>query len=122
MKYNRLITSFLEAIKKKTVNNEPIQNFEIKDSNIHGKGVFAKKRIKPGEFINVALFKGKDDMHDTTLFGAHLNHSSKPNARTRFEGDYYRTYAVSNIDPDDEITVDYRKNRSLEQPEDDWLE
>ena len=65
MKYNRLITGFLEAIKKNK-KDEEIKNFEIKNSNIHGKGVFAKKRIKPGEFINVALFKGKSGDHDTT--------------------------------------------------------
>lgn len=120
MRYNKLITSFLEAIKKKTVDHEPIQNFEIKDSDIHGKGVFATKKIKPGHFINVALFKGESGEHDCTMFGAHINHSYKPNARTRFEGDYYRTYSIQDIEPGDEITVDYRKNKSLEQPEENW--
>lgn len=119
----KLVTNFLEAInKKKNPDNLIIKNFKIKDSGIHGKGVFATKKIKKGEHINVALYKvkGEDDWHDTTQFGAFLNHSYEPNARTRYEGNLYRTYAVSNIEPDDEITVDYTKNKDLEQPGDDW--
>jgi len=119
MRYNKLITSFLEAIKKNE-SNEEIKNFNINKSKIHGNGAFAAKRIAPGQFINVALFKGKDGEPRTTHFGAHLNHCSKPNARTRFEGDHYRTYCEKEINPGDEITVDYRKNKSLEQPGEDW--
>ncbi|MCK5603434.1 SET domain-containing protein-lysine N-methyltransferase [Candidatus Pacearchaeota archaeon] len=115
-----LVTGFLEAIKNKNGETEEIKNFEIKDSDIHGKGVFATKKMKPGEFINVALFKGKSDYHETTIFGAHINHSKEANARTRFEGDYYRTYSASDINPGDEITVDYTNNKTLEQPEEDW--
>jgi SET domain-containing protein len=119
MSSRKLITTFLEAIKK-NVDNTETKNFKVDDSKIHGKGVFAEKKIKKGDNINVALYKIKNDLFYTTQFGAHLNHSSKPNARTRFEGDYYRTYAMSDIEPDDEITVDYTKNKELEQPEDDW--
>jgi SET domain-containing protein len=118
MNGNKLVTKFLSAIKENE-DNEEIKNFEIKDSDIHGKGVFATKKISPGEFINIALFKGHNDDFSTTTFGAHLNHSYEPNARTRFEGDYYRTYSTGEINPGDEITVDYTKNKSLEQPE-DW--
>jgi len=116
---NKLVVKFLEAIKKNNDNTE-VKNFEIKDSNIHGKGVFATKKMNSGDLINVALFKGKDSGFNTTTFGAHINHSSKPNARTRFEGDYYRTYSTKEINPGDEITVDYKVNKTLEQPEDNW--
>jgi len=115
----KLITSFLEAIKKNADNVE-IKNFKIDKSNIHGKGVIATKKLKKGDFINVALFRAHDNYYDTTVFGAHLNHSYSPNARTRFEGEYYRTYAISDIEPGDEITVDYTKNKELEQPEPEW--
>jgi SET domain-containing protein len=119
MNGNKLITKFLKAIKENEDNTE-IKNFKIDNSNIHGKGVIATKKIKPGDFINIALFKGHDDDFHTTAFGAHLNHSYEPNARTRFEGDYYRTYSTSEINPGDEITVDYTKNKALEQPEKEW--
>ena len=115
----KLITTFLEAIKKNADNTE-IKNFKIGDSKIHGKGVMAGKKMKNGDYINVALYKTKNNIYDTTQFGAHLNHSYQPNARTRNEGDFYRTYAIADINPNDEITVDYTKNKELEQPGKDW--
>jgi SET domain-containing protein len=119
MTSNSLVVKFLEAIKKNNDNTE-VENFEIKDSNIHGKGIFSTKKMNIGELINVALFKDKDDFFDTTAFGAHINHSSNPNAKTRFEGNCYRTYSSTNINPGDEITVDYTINKTLEQPEENW--
>lgn len=121
MSETKLIYKFLEAInKKKGAASSEIKNFKIGDSNIHGKGTIATKKFKNGDYINVALYKVEDNIYDTTQFGAHLNHSCEPNARTRFEGDHYRTYAETDIAPDDEITVDYTKNKDLEQPEDGW--
>ena len=119
MSNNILTTSFLKAMKEGKDNKE-IKNFKIDKSNIHGKGVIATKKIKPGEYINTALYKAGDDYFDTTTFGGFLNHSYKPNARTRFEEDFYRTYSETGIEPGDEITVDYKKNKELEQPGDDW--
>jgi len=115
-----LTRKFLEAIKNKNGPTEEIKNFEIKDSDIQGKGVFATKKISSGEFINVALFKTEDDFYDTTTFGGMVNHCSKPNSRTRFEGQHYRTYAVKDINPGDEITADYTVNKTLQQPEPGW--
>jgi len=115
-----LVRKFLEAIKKKNGPIEEIDNFEIKESNIHGKGAFATKKIKPSEFINVSLFRTDGDWYDTTKFGGMINHCSKPNSRTRFEGEYYRTYAKTDINPGDEITADYTENKTLEQPDLDW--
>jgi SET domain-containing protein len=117
-----LIRKFLEAIKNKNGPIEEIDNFEIKDSDIHGKGIFATKKISPGEFINVALFKSGDNFYETTKFGDTINHYNKPNCRTRYEGKYYRTYATKEINPGDEITVDYTVNKTLEQPEPGWKE
>jgi len=93
-------------------------NFYIGESKIHGNGVISKEYFAPGAFINTAL----KDMQ-TTVFGAHLNHSDSPTARTRNEGNgLYNTYAIANIKPEDEITVDYTVNKDLEQPEDGWNE
>ena len=94
-----------------------IDNFKIGPSKIHGNGVISKEYFAPGSFINIALIDLK-----TTVFGAHLNHSDSPNARTRKEDGFFRTYAIANIKPEDEITVDYTVNKDLEQPEDGWNE
>jgi hypothetical protein len=118
---NSLIRSFKKLIEKKiSMDGALVQNFKIDDSDIHGKGVIATKEIEPGERINVALFKGKEKGYHTTRFGAHINHSSKPNARTKKEEDQYVTYSEKKINPDDEITVDYTVNPELEQPDPSW--
>lgn len=100
-------------------------NFEIGKSDIHGNGVIAKLPIKAGDFINKAIEPtarsgSSDKTHDATMFGRHLNHCGDPNAETKYEEDLFNTYALKDIKPGDEITVDYRKNKKLEQPKDGW--
>ena len=92
-----------------------ITNYEIKDSDIHGSGVFATRDFDSGEFINVAIIGNK-----TTHFGGFLNHSDSPNAVTKKGENTYQTYALTSIDSGDEITVDYTVNKDLEQPEKGW--
>jgi len=100
-------------------NDTPQDNYVISPSSIHGKGVKATKNIYKGELINKSLFQ-INDILKTTEFGAHLNHSITPNGITRKIGDCYYTFAFKDIDPGDEITVDYTVNKNLEQPKDWW--
>ena len=90
--------------------------YRIGKSSIEGNGVIATTHIKKDEFINPAFLPGMR----ITEFGAHLNHSYKPNAITRKIEDYRLTYSLFNIDPGEEITVDYTVNKDLEQPQKDW--
>lgn len=113
----RMLNKYLDYVQEQLENN-----FRVGPSRIHGKGVIATSRINKGQFINTALVP--DDLtHKTTYFGRYLNHSSSPNAETRLEkDDVYRTYAQVDIEPETEITVDYRKNKELEQPQPGWEE
>jgi SET domain-containing protein len=95
------------------------ENVAARESEIHGKGVFALKRIRPGSFIGA--FEGRVTETDGTyvlwLIDEHgveigfrgendlrfLNHSKQPN--TEFED--LRLYAVRNIQPGTELTLDY---------------
>ena len=119
---NSLIKEFKDLIEKKIDTDKMlVKNFKIDKSGIHGKGVIATKKIAPGEKINVALFKGdKKERYHTTKFGSYINHSYTPNAVTKKEGDKYITYAYDNIESGDEITVDYKVNPELEQPDSSW--
>jgi len=96
-------------------------NFIVATSKIHGVGVISKKKYSPGDLIGIALYRGEKSYPQTTYFGAHLNHSDEPNAETKNEDKYYKTYAIKNISPNDEICVDYTVNQDLEQPKDDWV-
>jgi len=120
---NSLILKYKNIIeRKKKMDDILIKNFKVDDSDIHGKGIIASKMLQPGEFINVALFKGQDgDTFHTTKFGAYVNHSSSPNAITQRDGDKYLTYAGKKINNGDEVTVDYTRNLELEQPDPSWV-
>jgi hypothetical protein len=88
----------------------------VDDSQIHGKGLFAKDHITKGELIGVASgqYTKKDGPHVLWLSdesGFHvqcdmrfINHSDKPNAA------YYDTLeicAIRDIKPGEEITHNY---------------
>ena len=95
-------------------------HFSIEPSKIHGVGVMSKKDYNPGALIGIALYKTDKPYPTATYFGAHLNHSYEPNAETKNEEKYYKTYAIKPISSGDEICVDYTVNKDLEQPEDNW--
>ena len=93
------------------------KNFEIKKSPIHGVGVFSLKDFEKGELIDIHFFKDGDKLVITT-FGKNLNHSDEPNAVSKKDLTGYKTYALKKIKNGDEVTLDYRVNKELEQPED----
>ncbi len=93
--------------------------FYVEDSAIHGKGLFAKRPIKSGTYLG--CYEGpvttENDTHvlwaqmeDDRWVGRdgrnvlrYLNHSKKPSAE--FEG--FDLYAVKDILPNQEVTIDY---------------
>ena len=92
---------------------------EVRESPIHGKGVYAIKKIKAGQKIGtyhgdstdeddtyvlwVTDENGKEYGVDGTTDLKFLNHSGEPNAE--FDGD--ELYALRAIKPDEEITFHY---------------
>lgn len=93
--------------------------FYVEDSEIHGKGLFARTEITTGTYIGD--YKGRETtdngMHvlwtedetggwvgrDGTNALRYLNHNTTPCA----EFDGYELYAVENIEIHQEITIDY---------------
>ncbi len=95
------------------------KKIEVKDSPIHGKGVFATRKIRADAKIGVykgpstlendiyVLWVEDDDGKEVGIDGQnelrYVNHSSKPNAV--FLG--AELFALSEIPPSAEITFDY---------------
>ena len=90
----------------------------VAESGIHGKGLFARRRIKKGEFIGT--FEGpaakRNGSHVLWIYYGeeyvgrrgmnalrYVNHSESPNA----EFDDFDLYAAKTIEIDTEITIDY---------------
>ncbi len=93
--------------------------FYVEDSEIHGKGLFARKDIKKGTYLGEYMGPETTDngMHvlwtedenggwigrDGKNALRYLNHNTKPCA----EFDDYELYAVKTIKQYQEITIDY---------------
>ncbi len=109
---------------------------EVRDSQIHGRGVFAKRRIAKGEFImqyggriipeeeaDELYGDGKEPNGIVLLFtlengfvidGAvagndarFINHSCEPNCETYQDGDQIEIHAIREIAAGEELTYDY---------------
>lgn len=108
-----LLDRYLEELYDDSLMN----NYAIRPSPINGNGTFAKQDFKKGDFINTHFEPGEK----ITNFGANLNHSSSPCARSDKQKDGgYKTYAQKNIKSGDEVTLDYTNNKNLEQPQKGW--
>jgi len=101
------------------LNKELEKFFYTKQSGIHGKGLFARKRIKKGQYMgeydgpgvvdngmHVLWVEEEDEQwvgRDGKNLLRYLNHSSAPQAE--FIG--FELYALRDIHVDEEITIDY---------------
>ena len=95
------------------------QLFYTKVSEIHGSGLFARDKIKQGDYMGEydGPVVNDNDSHvlwvekyDNVWVGRdgknllrYLNHSTQPHAE--FVG--FELFAMRNIQPDEEITIDY---------------
>ncbi len=86
--------------------------FQLAESPIHGKGVFACSPYEAGELIGEANIGG-----NRTPLGRYTNHSASPNSKMVYRSGNIYLYADKNIQGQmggmvgEEITVDYRQAR-----------
>lgn len=91
-------------------------SLKVKNSAIHGKGLFASKSIEKGTFLGnckteptaepglYTLWLSDDNQVDVTCKFKYINHSKKPNVA--YHEDLTVT-ALKNIKKGDELTHDY---------------
>jgi len=85
----------------------------IGKSEIQGKGLMAAKDLKAGENIGVAHIND----WPTKDIGENYNHSDNPNSISKKVGNKRLVLPLRNLKKGEEITVDYRQQPELEQPE-----
>lgn len=78
---------------------------ELRDSKIHGKGLFATKRFEAGEIICPGRINGK-----RTPAGRFINHSFDSNVIPTLVGDDINAVAKRIIHIGEELLVDYRSS------------
>ncbi len=89
---------------------------QLKDSSIEGTGVFAVDDIEKGANLGISHLAAGDSYIPTNL-GAFHNHSDNPNAGNVLRRGVRRLFALRDIPAGEEVTVDYRQQPDLEQPE-----
>ena len=76
---------------------------ELRDSPIHGKGLFATRNFEAGETVCPGRLNGR-----RTPGGRFINHSPNCNVKPKKEGDDIYAIAARKISAGDELLVDYR--------------
>jgi len=88
--------------------NENSDGLEIRDSSIHGKGLFALDKINIGTKW-LASFK-----NNKFPCGRIINHSVNPNCKFVFEDDSVYCISVNKIKPNEELLVNYRDHVNID--------
>tara|TARA_A100001201_G_scaffold98282_1_gene84713 strand:+ start:132 stop:545 length:414 start_codon:yes stop_codon:yes gene_type:complete len=103
------------------LNHEMSKNLHIKNSDIHGKGLFAKYNIKKDCVIQPTHVKNKKYGVINLVPNSDYNHS-KDNENCKIITDNNIKYLVAtkDINEGQEIFVDYTKDFDLEQPGTAW--
>jgi SET domain-containing protein len=80
----------------------------IRDSQVHGQGLFAKKNIQNNVVLGESHYLIDGNVVRTPLSGF-INHSESPNCTTIKKGNTHYLVTTKNIFPSDEITLDYNE-------------
>lgn len=85
-----------------TLDPSPLEGVEVRDSVLHGKGLFATAGFAQGETICPASRNGK-----RTLAGRYSNHTPAPNCEIQAGTTEFVLVALRDIDAGEELTTDY---------------
>jgi len=98
-----------------------MSDFEFKQSKVQGKGVFATKDLEANKVLFETHKKTSGALEWINLIpNCSYNHSAKPNCHSLTLGDYKYLVTLRKIENREELLVDYKKDKDLEQPEEGW--
>ena len=84
-------------------------SYSVKDSEIHGKGVFAKENIDKGKKSLACILTDEEFLYSD--LGKYINHSKSPNCKLVDDGSRnFLVVTIKDINEGDEILVDYDNN------------
>ena len=82
------------------------EKLTIRNSEVHGLGLFATEAIREAEIFGMSHIEIDDELIRTPL-GGFYNHSDNPNCMKYREGNKYFLVAINDIKKGEEITVEY---------------
>lgn len=90
------------SVNPETLNDAPINGVEVRESTIHGSGLFATKNFSAGDNICPGVLEGK-----RSLAGRYSNHHHAPNCVFQYDGCVLVLTAVQDITAGNELTTNY---------------
>ena len=111
---------------KKSLEEESSSNYvlprslAIEESPIHGLGIFATRSIPAHTDLGTAQVRVPHGGYQVTDLGKYHNHSEDPTCYNKRVGKKRHLFPHHKLSPGEEITVDYRLQRDLEQPRRGW--
>lgn len=84
-------------------------NLYLKESDIHGMGLYAREEIKEGHEFGITHVSDPDfeNGYIRTPLGGFFNHSENPNCEAYIEGRYIKLKSIKDISKDEELTAFY---------------
>lgn len=104
-----------------------IKEFDLKKSNIHGKGIFSNIDLKKGQNLFATHRASLSFSVEKTTMWTNLspnflyNHSHDPNCASITKGKIKYLTTLRDIFAGEELLVDYTQDLDLEQPQSDWI-
>ena len=96
------------------------KKWEIKESPIHGVGIFASEDVPAHTNLGPAQIKQGTSSYHVTDLGKHHNHSDEPTCYNKMIGNTRYLYPLKDMVAGEEVTIDYTLQPDLEQPQPWW--
>jgi len=97
-----------------------MDKLNINQSPIQGMGIFAADDIPANTNLGVSQMKLPNDDYEVTTLGKYHNHSSQPTCYNKMIDNKRYLFPYDDLKKGDEITIDYKLQPDLEQPESWW--
>jgi hypothetical protein len=97
-----------------------VASWAIGPSRIHGRGIICTQKVLAFEVLGIAHRWANGRWRTTHDLGAFHNHSPSPTCGNHAAAGLRYLIALRDLQPGDEITVDYRLQPDLEQPRAGW--
>ena len=98
-----------------------MSDFEFKQSKVQGKGIFATKDLEANKVLFETHKKTSGALEWINLIpNCSYNHSTEPNCHSLTLGNFKYLVTLREVEEGEELLVDYRKDRELEQPKKGW--
>jgi hypothetical protein len=114
------LKNIIKGILNESLHIDSKKKYFVDKSQIHGKGVFAKKILDENETVGLLHTINNSKDYTFTELGKLHNHSEEPNCHNELINNQRFLVASKPINIGDELTTNYRLQPDLEQPE-DWV-